>query len=138
MATATMARTSRPHPERRHPLTQSTWHLSVVMATLRYHVVRSEVARRVVRYRIESQPGTIAVVTIQIAVRLPDDIVAFVDEQVNSGAASSRAAVVARALQHERRRTAAERDAAIYAAISQPDDLDELATWAANRPMDID
>ena len=77
-------------------------------------------------------------VTIQIAVRLPDDIVAFVDEQVSSGAASSRAVVVARALEHERRRAAAERDAAIYAATAQPGDLDELAAWAASRPMDID
>lgn len=75
--------------------------------------------------------------TIQIAVRLPDEIVAFVDEQVSSGAASSRAAVVARALEHERRRTAAERDAAIYASLTEHD-LDELATWAASRPMDID
>jgi Arc/MetJ-type ribon-helix-helix transcriptional regulator len=76
--------------------------------------------------------------TIQIAVRLPDDIVAFVDEQVTSGAATSRAAVVVRALEHERRRHAAERDAAIYAAVARPGDLDELATWAVDRPIDID
>ncbi len=76
--------------------------------------------------------------TIQIAVRLPDDIVAFVDEQVSSGAAPSRAAVVARALEHERRRSVAEHDAAIYAAAAQPDGLEELARWAATRPMDID
>ena len=88
--------------------------------------------------QIESHTGTITGVTIQIAVRLPDDIVAFVDEQVSSGAASSRAVVVVRALEHERRRAAAERDAAIYAAIAQPGDLDDLATWAATRPMDID
>ncbi len=75
--------------------------------------------------------------TIQIAVRLPDDIVAFVDEQVSSGAAPSRAAVVARALERERRREAAERDAAIYAAAA-PSDLDDLATWAVSRPLDID
>jgi Arc/MetJ-type ribon-helix-helix transcriptional regulator len=76
--------------------------------------------------------------TVQIAVRLSDDIVAFVDEQVSSGAAPSRAAVVARALEHERRRAAAERDAAIYATLSEPDDMDELAVWATTRPMDID
>jgi len=76
--------------------------------------------------------------TIQIAVRLSDDIVAFVDEQVASGAAPSRAAVVARALEHERRREAAERDASIYAASAQPGDLDGLAEWAAAQPMDID
>jgi Arc/MetJ-type ribon-helix-helix transcriptional regulator len=78
------------------------------------------------------------IMTIQIAVRLPDDIVAFVDEQVSSGAATSRAAVVARALEHERRRAAANRDAAIYKAASQPHDLDELATWTAGQPMDMD
>src|SRR5262245_39058295 len=75
--------------------------------------------------------------TIQIAVRLPDDIVAFVDDQVSSGAASSRAAVVARALERERRRAAAERDAAIYAAAGQSD-LDGLAAWTAEQPMDVD
>ena len=75
--------------------------------------------------------------TTQIAVRLPDDIVTFVDEQVSSGVAASRAAVVARALERERRRAAAERDAAIYAA-GATGDLDDLATWAASRPMDVD
>jgi Arc/MetJ-type ribon-helix-helix transcriptional regulator len=79
--------------------------------------------------------------TTQIAVRLPDDIVSFLDEQVSSGAAPSRAAVVARALDRERRREAAQRDAAIYAARagrSEPSDLDQLATWAAGQPMDLD
>lgn len=74
--------------------------------------------------------------TVQIAVRLPDDIVAFVDQQVTSGAAPSRAAVVARALERERRRDAAERDAAIYASAGSGD-LEQLATWAAGQPMDI-
>lgn len=74
----------------------------------------------------------------QIAVRLPDDLVAFLDEQVTSGAASSRAAVVARALDRERRREAAERDAAIYAATAASGDLDELATWAGGQSLDID
>jgi antitoxin MazE3 len=76
--------------------------------------------------------------TVQIAVRLPDDIVAFVDEQVSSGAAPSRAAVVARALERERRREAAERDAAIYAGQADPHDLDDLASWVAGQPLDID
>jgi antitoxin MazE3 len=76
--------------------------------------------------------------TVQIAVRLPDDIVAFVDERVSSGAAPSRAAVVTRALERERRREAAEHDARIYAAANQPSDLDELATWAAPQAMDIE
>jgi Arc/MetJ-type ribon-helix-helix transcriptional regulator len=76
--------------------------------------------------------------SVQIAVRLPDDVVAFVDEQVSSGAAASRAAVVARALNRERRRAAAERDAAVYATGTQGDDLDDLAAWATAAPMDLD
>jgi Arc/MetJ-type ribon-helix-helix transcriptional regulator len=76
--------------------------------------------------------------SVQIAVRLPDDVVTFVDEQVSSGAAASRAAVVARALDRERRRVAAERDAAIYAAGVEGHDLDDLAAWATAQPMDLD
>ncbi|HZN19553.1 MAG TPA: hypothetical protein VFB84_15440 [Micromonosporaceae bacterium] len=76
--------------------------------------------------------------TIQIAVRLPDDIVAFVDERVRSGAAPSRAVVVAQALERERRREAGERDAAIYAASREDGDLDDLASWAGTQPMDLD
>jgi Arc/MetJ-type ribon-helix-helix transcriptional regulator len=74
----------------------------------------------------------------QIAVRLSDDIVDFLDKQVRSGAAASRAAVVTRALERERRREAAERDAGIYAAGFESQDLDDLASWAATQPMDID
>jgi Arc/MetJ-type ribon-helix-helix transcriptional regulator len=76
-------------------------------------------------------------VSIQIAVRLPDDLVAYIDEQVADGSAESRAAFVTRALERERRRLAAERDARIYAA--QPgSDLDDLASWTRARPLDID
>jgi Arc/MetJ-type ribon-helix-helix transcriptional regulator len=74
----------------------------------------------------------------QIAVRLPDDLVAFVDGQVTSGSASSRAAVVARALERERRRATAERDAAIYAAGVESHDLDDLAGWAGSQTIDLD
>jgi Arc/MetJ-type ribon-helix-helix transcriptional regulator len=75
--------------------------------------------------------------TTQIAVRLPDELVAFVDGQVQSGSATSRAAVVARALERERRRLAAERDAAIYASTTD-NDLDDLAAWAGGHAMDLD
>ncbi|MGH3556510.1 YlcI/YnfO family protein, partial [Mycobacterium sp.] len=40
----------------------------------------------------------------QIAVRLPDEIVAFIDDEVRGQHARSRAAVVVRALERERRR----------------------------------
>jgi Arc/MetJ-type ribon-helix-helix transcriptional regulator len=78
------------------------------------------------------------VMSTQIAVRLPDDLVEFVDRMVASGKAPSRAAVVTRALDSERRREAARRDARIYAGSAARDDLDALAAWAAGQPTDID
>lgn len=77
--------------------------------------------------------------TTQIAVRLPDDIVAFLDDQVRAGEASSRAALVARALERMRRAAIAERDAKIYASIrNESSELDGVAEWAASQPLDID
>jgi len=74
--------------------------------------------------------------SIQIAIRLSDDMVAFIDDLVRSGDASSRAAVVSRALERERRRKVAERDAAILSR-QQPDpDLDGLAEFAAATPLE--
>jgi len=60
----------------------------------------------------------------QIAVRLPEDIVDFVDGLVSQGEASSRAVVVARALERERRRSVAARDAAILAQAGADRDMD--------------
>ncbi len=69
--------------------------------------------------------------TKQIAVRLPDDLVDFLDEVVGSGKAGSRAAVVTRALERERRRSVAMRDAQILAAAGPDPELDGLAGYAA-------
>lgn len=75
--------------------------------------------------------------TTQIAVRLPDDIVKYIDQEIADGTASSRAAVVLRALERDRRRQEAEHDARIYAA-NPSDEFDDLHAWASRRPMDID
>jgi len=72
----------------------------------------------------------------QIAVRLPDDLVEFIDQLVEHGAASSRAAVVARAVDRERRRQIAARDAAILARSPGDPDVDSLTQYAARIPMD--
>ena len=72
----------------------------------------------------------------QIAVRLPDDLVAFIDQLVRSGDAPSRAAAVTRALERERRRRIAERDAAILAQSGHDADLDSLAHHASQTTMD--
>jgi Arc/MetJ-type ribon-helix-helix transcriptional regulator len=74
----------------------------------------------------------------QIAVRLSDDLVDFVDSIVATGEQRSRAAVVSRALERERRRTIAARDAEILAA-SRPDaDLASLADHAVDIPVDLE
>jgi Arc/MetJ-type ribon-helix-helix transcriptional regulator len=49
----------------------------------------------------------------QITVRLPDELVGFLDAVVESGGARSRSDVVAKALEREPRRLIAERDAEI-------------------------
>jgi Arc/MetJ-type ribon-helix-helix transcriptional regulator len=67
----------------------------------------------------------------QIAVRLPEDLVRFVDDVVEAGDQPSRAAVVTKALQRERRRVAAARDAQLLAASGPDPDLAALAEFAA-------
>jgi len=74
----------------------------------------------------------------QIAVRLPDEVVAFLDEQVAEGKAKSRAVVVGRAIERERRREAAARDAAILARSGEDPDLDRLAEHVVGAPIDLD
>jgi Arc/MetJ-type ribon-helix-helix transcriptional regulator len=70
----------------------------------------------------------------QIAVRLPDEIVDFVDEVVGAGGGRSRAAVVAQALQRERRRVMAARDAEIIARTGPDPELAGLAEHATGLP----
>jgi len=68
----------------------------------------------------------------QIAVRLPDRVVAFLDQEVATGRVSSRAALVASALEREMRRLVAERDAEILRRDGAADDLDGLVVWTAS------
>jgi Arc/MetJ-type ribon-helix-helix transcriptional regulator len=75
--------------------------------------------------------------TQQIAVRLPDELVDFVDEIVDSGARRSRAAVVAWALERERRRAVAARDAEILARTGPDPELAGLAQHAAGLPSEL-
>jgi len=77
--------------------------------------------------------------TRQIAVRLPDDLVDFLDECVAAGQASSRAAAVTRALERQRRRAIAARDARILAEhAAEPHELDDLARYVADAPIELD
>ena len=76
--------------------------------------------------------GTLEGMSIQIAVRLPDEMVAFLDRAVATGKAPSRAALVASAVEREMRRLAAEQDAQILRTEGAADDLDELVEWTAS------
>jgi Arc/MetJ-type ribon-helix-helix transcriptional regulator len=85
----------------------------------------------------EYQNGYRHDMTMQIAVRLPDEMVEFLDRLVAEGQAPSRAAVVEQALAREIRRRIAARDADILAAAGPDRDLDGLADYAAGTPMDL-
>lgn len=68
----------------------------------------------------------------QIAVRLPDEVVEFIDQQVRDHDVPSRAAFVQKALERERRRLIAARDAAVLSQLSgDSDGFDGLAAYAA-------
>jgi Arc/MetJ-type ribon-helix-helix transcriptional regulator len=73
--------------------------------------------------------GMLNPVSTQIAVRLPEAMVAFLDNAVAQGKAASRAALVSSALEREMRRQAAETDAATLRQRGAADDLDELVDW---------
>lgn len=67
----------------------------------------------------------------QIAVRLPDEMVAFLDRTVATGKAPSRTALVAAAVEREMRRQAAEQDVQVLRAHGPADDLDDLVHWTS-------
>jgi Arc/MetJ-type ribon-helix-helix transcriptional regulator len=73
----------------------------------------------------------------QIAVRLSDELVDFIDTIVQNGDERSRAAVVTRALERERRRMTAAQDAKILAESGPDTDLEALAGHVAGGPIDL-
>jgi Arc/MetJ-type ribon-helix-helix transcriptional regulator len=78
--------------------------------------------------------------TKQITIRVDEALVDFVDELVSSGARSSRADAVSHALARERRHRTALQDLEIIRAYegNPYPDLDGLAEWAAQQPLNID
>jgi Arc/MetJ-type ribon-helix-helix transcriptional regulator len=76
--------------------------------------------------------GTLALMRTQIAVRLPEEMVAFLDKAVADGKATSRAALVSAAVEREMRRQAAETDAAILRKVGAADGLDSLVNWTTS------
>lgn len=79
--------------------------------------------------------GILDGMTTQIAVRLPDEMVAFLDRSVATGKAPSRAALVASAVEREMRRLAAEQDAQILRAHGAADELDDVVEWTGTHAV---
>lgn len=77
--------------------------------------------------------------SIQIAVRLPDQLVNSLDELVDSGAARSRASVIERALLREFRYQRMLQEVEILnSGIGADEDLDALARFSGNVALDVD
>ncbi|GAA1683594.1 ribbon-helix-helix domain-containing protein [Kribbella sp. NPDC056951] len=75
----------------------------------------------------------------QITVRLPDELVDFMDQLVATDKATSRASVVARAMERERRRELAARDLAILAEYGDYPEFEGLASAASGTALsDLD
>ena len=74
----------------------------------------------------------------QIALRLPDDLVDFLDEVVASGRFESRVAIVTRELRRFQRRVIAERDAEIYRTQGDYPDLIAIAEYMSKNPVPLD
>lgn len=74
----------------------------------------------------------------QIAVRLPNEVVDFIDSEVDQRHVESRASFVLKALERERRRLIAARDAEILAKRTADDDFDALAAHTSTFELDID
>lgn len=72
----------------------------------------------------------------QIAVRLSEETVDFIDKLVAQGRASSRAAVVAKGVDLVRRQETAARDVAILIEMGDYPGFDELANFSTRTPMD--
>lgn len=88
----------------------------------------------VVRWR-----DTLRWVSTQIAIRLSDELVEHLDDQVRRGAAGTRTELIRTLLTRELRRADIEAERAVLA--QQWDDLDDLAglaAWAARRPLPLE
>jgi Arc/MetJ-type ribon-helix-helix transcriptional regulator len=77
--------------------------------------------------------------SIQIAVRLPDQLVNSLDELVDSGAARCRASVIERALLRELRYQRMLQEVEILNSdLGAQEDLDSLARLSSNVVLDLD
>ena len=76
--------------------------------------------------------------TKQIAVRLPDDLVDFLDQLVSRGDEPSRASVVARALTREKQRLGALNDVEILKRVGEDPELVAFAESTSRSRPELD
>ncbi len=74
----------------------------------------------------------------QIAVRLPDHVVDYIDGLVEQGTVRSRAAFITTAIARERRHRAAEADIEILLRLGNDPDLDALTAHQTAHPLELD
>lgn len=77
-------------------------------------------------------------VSTQIAVRLPDDLVAYVDQAVASGRVKSRAELVTKLIARDARRQRAEEDLQRLIDAGTLEDADALAIARASSATPLD
>ncbi|MDP9801534.1 Arc/MetJ-type ribon-helix-helix transcriptional regulator [Arcanobacterium wilhelmae] len=75
--------------------------------------------------------------TVQIAVRIPDELAEFIDAEVHKGGARNRTDFVTSAIERDMRRRLAMRDAQILREQGAEDDLDSLVAWSAGRSSSV-
>jgi len=74
-------------------------------------------------------------VSVQIAIRLPNELVDRLDDRVRSGGAANRTELIRSLLTAALRHLDIEAErAALAQPRNDPDDLDGLAAWAARQP----
>ena len=74
----------------------------------------------------------------QIAVRLPDELVDYIDGLVRERAVKSRAEFVTRAIRREQRHRLAVMDAEIYKQFGEDPDLMGLVEYQRLHPVELD
>jgi len=89
-------------------------------------------------FRAASQIGTMLGMSTQIAVRLPDELVAYLDEAIADGRVKSRAELVARLIAREARRHRAEQDLLRLVEAGALEDVEALAMALATSGTPID
>lgn len=76
--------------------------------------------------------------TVQVAVRLPDELVDALDALVDSGSAESRSSVIVTAIRRELRRLQDERDIAILSRDAGAGEFDAMHRHAHSTLADLD